>query len=446
VKVGLHPVAVLVVCVLVLLAGFVIVSILLKTRAEKRYRALLKDKQDEIAALNASLAEMDAARKRAEAANEAKTSFLFNMSHDIRTPMNAIIGFADLLEKHQEEPERRADYLKKIQDSSSVLLSLINNVLEIARIEKGTLVIEEKAWGAEQFNDSLYDVFQDMMQKKGLEFTRQISVEHHYTYCDPTKLREVFINILSNACKYTNPGGKVHMQLDELPCDREGYALYRTTIADTGMGMSEDYLPHLFEEFSRENNTADNKIEGTGLGMPIVKRLVDLMGGTIEVRSKKGVGTTFIVTIPHKIAQAPEQEEHTDGEVDTQRFKGKRILLAEDNDLNAEIAVELLEEAGFLVERAEDGRVCVDMLQNAEDYFYDVILMDVQMPALNGYEATGIIRNLSDRAKAEIPIIAMTANAFEEDKRTAKQAGMNAHLAKPVDVQELYKTLMVILG
>jgi signal transduction histidine kinase/ActR/RegA family two-component response regulator len=484
---------------------FVIFFILQKNRAERRYRTNLEDKVEEITELNSQLKEnqemleetsaeqeaqleeitalndeleskqekleetsaeleaqmeeitalndemesqqgkLEEACKQAEAANNAKTSFLFNMSHDIRTPMNAIIGFADLLEKHQEEPEKRADYLKKIQDSSTVLLSIINNVLEMARIEKGTLVIDEVAWSAEQFNDTLYSVFQDMMIEKDIEFTRQINVEHQYVLCDPIKLREVFINILSNAYKYTETGGKVHMQLEEIPSNREGYAMYQTTISDTGIGMAEDFLPHIFEEFSRENNTTDNKIEGTGLGMPIVKRLIDFMEGTIEVYSKKGEGSTFIVTIPHKIAYKSDLTTHYEGKTDTDMFKGKRILLAEDNELNAEIAIEILTEVGFEVDRAEDGQVCVDMLQNAENYFYDVILMDIQMPNMNGYEATKAIRALPDDAKAEIPIIAMTANAFEEDKRDAMRAGMNGHLAKPINVRELYKTLSGIL-
>jgi signal transduction histidine kinase/ActR/RegA family two-component response regulator len=404
---------------------------------------------EEITALNDTLMdnrkELEKAYEQAESANNAKTAFLFNMSHDIRTPMNAIIGFTDLLEKHQKEPEKRGDYLKKIQDSSAVLLSIINNVLEMARIEKGTLVVDAVAWSAEEFNDTLYSVFEDMMRQKEITFTRQIDVTHHYVLCDPIKLREVFINILSNAYKYTNVGGKVHMELKEIPSDREGYALYRTTISDTGMGMSEDFLPHIFEEFSRENNTTDNKIEGTGLGMPIVKRLIEFMEGTIEVRSKKGEGSTFIVTIPHKITESVERNEHPASEQDTEDFTGKHILLAEDNELNAEIAIEILEEAGFAVDRAEDGQICVDMLQKADDYFYDVILMDIQMPNCNGYEATKMIRALPDRAKADIPIIAMTANAFEEDKRDAQRAGMNAHLAKPVNVNELYKTLTRIL-
>lgn len=382
----------------------------------------------------------------ANAANAAKTSFLFNMSHDIRTPMNAIIGFRDLLEKHQEEPEKRADYLRKIEDASSVLLSIINNVLEMARIEKGTLEIDETAWSAEQFNDTLYSVFHEMMVQKNIEFTRQVDVNNHYVFCDPIKLREIFLNILSNAYKYTNPGGRVHMHLKEIPSDREGYALYQTTISDTGIGISEEFMPHIFEEFSREHNTTDNKIEGTGLGMPIVKHLVEFLGGTIEVKSEKGVGTTVIVTLPHRIAEKSDLVMHAGVELDPKLFLGKRILLAEDNELNAEIAIEILKEAGFVIELAEDGQICVDMLDKAYTGYYDLILMDIQMPNMNGYDATRTIRAFPDSGKANIPILAVTANAFEEDKREADRCGMNGHLAKPINVHELMKELANILG
>ncbi|MGN0649998.1 MAG: ATP-binding protein, partial [Oscillospiraceae bacterium] len=389
---------------------------------------------------------IEEARIEAERANSAKTAFLFNMSHDIRTPMNAIIGFRDLLEKHQDEPEKRADYLQKIEDASSVLLSIINNVLEMARIEKGTLEMDESVWSAEQFNDTLYSVFHEMMAQKKIKFTRQIDVTNHYVYCDPIKLREVFLNILSNAYKYTNPGGSVNMLLEEIPSDREGYALYRTTITDTGIGMSEDFLPHVFEEFSREHNTTDNKIEGTGLGMPIVKRLVEVMDGTIEIKSQKDVGTTVIITLPHRIAQKSNLIAHPEVELDPNLFRGKRILLAEDNDLNAEIATEILKEAGFVIDWAADGQICVDMLEKAPVGYYDLILMDIQMPNMNGYDATRTIRALQDTQKAQIPILAMTANAFEEDKREAYRCGMNAHIAKPINVKELMKELANILG
>lgn len=389
--------------------------------------------------------DLERARMAAEEANQAKTSFLFNMSHDIRTPMNAIIGFRNLLEKHQEDPVRRADYLKKIDESSSVLLSIINNVLEMARIEKGTIVLDEHAWSAEQFSDTLYSVFFDLMEQKHINFTHELNVKNQYIYCDPTKLREVFLNIISNAYKYTNEGGSVHMKVEEIPSDREGYAIYRTTISDTGIGMSEDFLPHLFEEFSREHNTTDNKIEGTGLGMSIVKRLVELMGGTVEVTSKVGVGTTFVITMPHRIAQREELKALVQTDDNSVSFAGKRILLAEDNDLNAEIATEILSELELQVERAEDGQVAVNMLKNAPDGYYDIILMDVQMPNMDGYEATRNIRNLKDSAKANIPIIALTANAFEEDRRAVHEAGMNEHLSKPINVPDLIKTIGYVM-
>jgi signal transduction histidine kinase/ActR/RegA family two-component response regulator len=447
--VTMHPFFFLSVCISGLFVLFMILYFLLRGRSERKHRLVLEGKIHEIMVLNRELEEKQAkveeARMHAEAANNAKTAFLFNMSHDIRTPMNAIIGFTDLLEKHQEEPEKRADYLHKIQDSSTVLLSIINNVLEMSRIEKGMLELDESAWSAEQFNDTLYSVFEDMMSQKGIEFTRQVCVIHRYVYCDPIKLREVFLNILSNAYKYTNPGGKVNMHLEEIPCDREGYVLYQTTISDTGIGMSEEYLPHIFEEFSRENNTTDNKIEGTGLGMPIVKRMIDFMEGTIEVHSEKGVGSTFIVTIPHKLAERSDLAGVSKHDLDPELFVGKRILLAEDNELNAEIAIEILSEAGFAVDRAEDGQVCVEMLQKAEAGFYDVILMDIQMPHMNGYEATRAIRALNDPWRSKIPILAMTANAFEEDKREAYRSGMNGHLAKPIDVTELMKALTSVL-
>ncbi len=384
--------------------------------------------------------ELKEATDVAEAANAAKTSFLFNMSHDIRTPMNAIIGFTNLLRKHQEEPARREDYLDKIEKSSQVLLSIINNVLEMARIEKGTIDLIEEPVLAEEFNETLQIIFRELMRQKGLAFICTVDVQHNKVCIDSTKLREVFYNILSNAYKYTEKGS-VTMSVKEIPCPREGYAFYQTTITDTGIGMSEEFLPHLFEEFARENNTTDNKIEGTGLGMPIVKRLVELMDGTIEVKSQKGVGTTFIVTLPHRIVEDAESKKKLSTDIDQSIFKGKRILLAEDNDLNAEIAMEILSEVGFVLERAEDGAQCVAMLEKAEAGYYDIILMDVQMPNMNGYETTRAIRQMADPKKAATIILAMTANAFEEDRQRSIDSGMNGHLVKPIDVPELMKTL-----
>lgn len=384
--------------------------------------------------------EMFKAKETAEAANAAKTSFLFNMSHDIRTPMNAIIGFRDLLEKNIDNRELRASYLQKIGESSDVLLSIINNVLEMARIEKGTLLLDETAWSAEQFGDSLYSIFENMMTEKGITFTKEINVQHHYIYCDTTKMREIFINIISNAYKYTKPGGTVSLRLDELPSERAGYVRYRTTIADTGIGMTEDFLPHIFEEFSRESNSTLSKIEGTGLGMPIVKRLIDFLEGTIEVESRKGEGSTFTITFDHRIAEKAELTQRVE-ENEEHDFEGKRILLAEDNELNAEIATAVLSDIGFIVDHAVNGQDCINHLLKAETGFYDLILMDIQMPVMNGYEATKAIRALDDPERSQITIIAMTANAFEEDRRNALRAGMNDHLTKPIDVNVLVKTL-----
>lgn len=402
-----------------------------------------RSQMKQISTLNEQLRE---AADNAQAANQAKTSFLFNMSHDIRTPMNAIIGFTNLLRKHQEEPEKREDYLNKIDGASGVLLSIINNVLEMARIEKGTVEINESSCGAKQFYYSLYTVIKEMMDQKGLTFTCEVKVEHNYVMCDATKMREIFLNILSNAYKYTNTGGKVHMLVEELPCNRPGYVYYRTTISDTGMGMSKEFLPHIFEEFSREKNTTENKVEGTGLGMPIVKKLVEILDGTIEVTSEKGVGSTFIVTLPHKLTDEKSFEAQEEGSLNAITFEGKRLLLAEDNDLNAEIATEILTEVGFIIDLAENGRMAVEMIEKAPSDYYSAILMDVQMPELNGYEATRVIRNLSNPEKANIPILAMTANAFEEDKREAINSGMNGHLAKPIDIEELMKELTKVFS
>lgn len=390
--------------------------------------------------------ELDMARKEADAANNAKTSFLFNMSHDIRTPMNAIMGFRDLLEKNQEDPVKRADYLKKIEEASTVLLSIINNVLEMARIEKGYIEVDTTACDMEQFFDSMYDIFDELMLQKEITFTKNVNVEHPYVMGDQIKLREVFINILSNAHKYTNTGGEVSLRVEEIPSDRDGWTIYRTTIKDNGIGMKEEFLPYIFKEFARESNTTENKIEGTGLGMPIVKRLVDLMNGKIEVTSKKDVGTTFVVDIPLKITEESNLAQHPKNVLDPKLFAGKRILLAEDNDFNAEIAIAVLTDAGFIVEKAEDGKVCIEKLLQAPDYYYDLILMDIQMPNMNGYEATKAIRALEDESRANIKILAMTANAFEEDKREALRVGMNGHLPKPIDVELLMKELSILLG
>lgn len=383
----------------------------------------------------------------ANASSAAKSAFLFNMSHDIRTPMNAIIGFTELLEKHLDNKELARAYIKKIQVSNDFLLSLINNVLEMASIESGKTTLDETYWDAYAFNDTLFSLFDSQMKEKGIEFTRKNKVMHPDVLCDETKLREIFLNILSNALKYTPSGGRVTMNLTEIPSDRPGYAMYQTVIEDTGIGMSEEFLPHLFEEFSRERSSTESKLNGTGLGMPIVKKLVDLMQGTIEVESKVGKGTKITVILPHRIAQEVDAKRFIEDaqEYDADHFKGKRILLAEDNELNAEIAITILKEAGFEVEHAADGIICVDMMEKADAGYYDLILMDIQMPNMDGYKAIRTIRELSDPKKAGITIVAMTANAFEEDKKNAYKAGMNWHISKPIKIKELMSALTEIL-
>ena len=396
-----------------------------------------EQKKKELSQLNA----LEEAKAAAVEANRAKSSFLLNMSHDIRTPMNAIIGFTSLLEKHQDEPERRQDYLNKLKESSAMLLSLINNVLEMSRIEKGNLDLDIQAWGVEQMYDMFCSVFVDMMAQKGITFCHSIEVEHEYIFCDPIKVRDVVLNILGNAYKYTPSGGRVELYIHELPCEEEDHVIMETVVKDNGRGMSAEFLPHLFEEFSREHTTTDIKVEGTGLGMPIVKSLLDLMGGTIDVESKLGKGTTFKVRIKHRIAKKSEVVNVDMPNLSGVDFNGRRILLAEDSDLNAEIAMEILKDVDLVVERAEDGLQCVEMINKAPAGYYDLVLMDIQMPKMNGYEATRIIRKMEDKGKANITILAMTANAFEEDKREAIEAGMNAHLSKPIEVEKLIKTL-----
>ena len=389
---------------------------------------------------------MEEAKREAVEANRAKSTFLSNMSHDIRTPMNAIIGFTDLLEKHQNEPERRQDYINKIKGSSALLLGLINNILEMSRIEKGHLDLDIQAWSVGMMYDSCCSVFVDMMAQKGLTFRHSVDVEYEYLFCDPIKVRDVLFNLISNAYKYTAPGGKVELYMRQLPCDEQGYTIMETVVKDNGQGMSADFLPHIFEEFTREHTSTDVKVEGTGLGMPIVKKLLDLMGGTIEVESEQGKGTTFTVRIKHRIAKKADMFNVDMPELADVDFKGRRILLAEDNDLNAEIAIEILQEADLVVERAVDGLACVEKIKAAPAGYYDVVLMDIQMPRMNGYEATRTIRRLEDKGKANVTILAMTANAFEEDKREALESGMNAHLAKPIEVDKLITLLKRSLG
>lgn len=394
----------------------------------------LRELEIQKTALNSALIE-------AKAANKAKSSFLFNMSHDIRTPMNAIIGFTNLIERHVNEPERIRNYIDKIKVSNEYLLSLINNVLEMSRIENGKIALEEGLCDINEFIIDISSMFEEQFNRKKITFIKNINVSHNRIFCDVTKLREILLNLLSNAHKYTQEGGRVSMSIIEGNCNNEGYAEFIFEISDTGIGMDKSFIPHIYEEFSRERSSTDSRIMGTGLGMPIVKKLVDLMNGKITIESELGLGSTFTVNIPHRVFIQEENKVNEAISVSDRRFRGKRILLAEDNDLNAEITVTILEEEGIMVDVAADGVICVNELENKPDNYYDLILMDIQMPNMNGYEATRFIRNMTNPVKANIPILAMTANAFEEDKKNAIAAGMNEHIAKPIKVKSLFDTL-----
>ena len=390
--------------------------------------------------------ELEKAAKEAQLANEAKTRFLFNMSHDIRTPMNAIIGFSELLEKHMDEKERARDYIQKIRSSSSFLLSLINYVLEMARIESGKATLKMEVGYFEELKEALNAVFEPAVNKKGLTYRCELQVEHEYVRCDRTKVREILLNVVSNSIKYTPEGGSVSVRIQEEPCKKEGWVSYRFEITDTGIGMSEEYLPHIFEEFTRERTSTESKVTGTGLGLPIVKALTELMDGSIEVESQVGAGTKIIIRLPFALADGPDPErEKENGRADlAEMLKGKRILMAEDNELNAEIAVTLLEECGLQAEWTRDGEECVETLKKKPEDYYDAVLMDIQMPKMNGYEATKAIRNLLG-TRGKIPILAMTANAFDEDRKKALAAGMNGHIAKPFKVETMLEELELAL-
>ena len=392
---------------------------------------------------------LEIALKKAEDASLAKTNFLNNMSHDIRTPMNAILGYAQLMEdelKGKNLPET-SEHLEKLQQSGNLLLSIINNVLDMARIESGRMEIDENYARIEDIRQTLFEIFEDEAKKKNLALHYTINVEHEDILTDTTKVKEIFVNILSNAIKYTPSGGSVLVNVDELPCDEPGYMIVRTRVSDTGIGMSRDYQAKIFEAFTRERNTTMSKITGSGLGMSIVKKYVNLLGGTIDVKSELGKGSTFTVTLKHRIADENYYvKKHAENlETSSEILEGRNILLAEDNDLNAEIAEAILGHAGLKTERVEDGIQCVNRIIEMPVGTYDMILMDIQMPQMNGYKATQAIRNLPDKDKACIPIIAMTANAFEEDKRDAIAAGMNGHVAKPIQVDKLLSTLVEIM-
>ena len=404
-------------------------------------RIVSKEKQQEL-----EKERLQIAYKAAESANAAKTTFLYNMSHDIRTPMNAILGYTQLMKKELRDP-KLLHYQEVIEQSGNLLLSIINNVLDMARIESGKIALDESYDEAGDVISGVCNVFEAEAKKKQITLERQVHIEHQHIMVDTTKVQEIFTNLISNALKYTPQGGKIAVIAEEIPCDREGFVKIRTSVADTGIGMSKEFLPQLFDSFTRERNTTAGNVLGTGLGMAIVKSLIELMNGTIEVESELGKGSKFTVTLEHKLADTNYYEKKNTCSIKEKKtdFHGKRILLAEDNDLNAEIAVAVLEEAGFQVARVSDGVLCVDKMEREPAGAYDIVLMDIQMPNMDGYKATGVIRQFSDKAKADIPIVAMTANAFEEDRQNALAAGMNGHIAKPIEINKLLNTLAEVL-
>ncbi len=379
------------------------------------------------------------ALKQEKIANQAKTDFLFNMSHDIRTPMNAIIGFTGMAKKHLDDREKVEDYLNKADMSSQHMLDIINDVLDMARIDSGKIELDSAPINIYKEYYEIDNLFRSSMEEKNLDFHLSIDIEDDMVLGDAVRIKQVIVNLISNAMKYTEPGGKVSVHYLQTSRTKENEASYEIRVKDTGIGMSEEYQKHLFEAFERDRNSAVNSIQGTGLGLAIVKRLTDLMGGTIVCHSKERVGTEFIFRIKLPVINTGMRTFHT--QFDLNLFKGKHILLVEDNDLNREITVDILEEFGFLVEEAKDGMMAVEMVQNSASGYYSMVLMDVQMPYMNGYQATHAIRELSDKTLASVPIIAMTANAFEEDKKRALDAGMNDHLGKPVDAEKIKETL-----
>ena len=431
-------------------AGFsslgIIGIILVLLRKARKAETVAKLAANDTQKLNNKL---EIALKKAEDASLAKTRFLNNMSHDIRTPMNAILGYAQIMEDelNRKEMPEVSEHLEKLQQSGNLLLSIINNVLDMARIESGRMELDENYCRIEDVWKSLFAVFDENAMKKNIALHYAMNVEHEHVLTDVTKVKEILVNILSNAIKYTPVGGSVMVDVDELPCDESGYMIVKIRVSDTGIGMSQDYQTKIFEAFTREQNTTKSKIAGTGLGMSIVKKYVDLLGGTINVESELGKGSTFTVTLKHRIADESYyvkkhiEEPGTGSEI----LEGRNILLAEDNDLNAEIAEAILERAGLKTERVEDGIQCVNRIMEMPVGTYDMILMDIQMPKMDGYKATQAIRNLPDRDKACIPIIAMTANAFVEDKRDAIATGMNGHIAKPIQVDKLLSMLAEVI-
>ena len=389
----------------------------------------------------------------AQAASKSKTSFLFNMSHDIRTPMNAIIGFANLAQNAKCSTEQMHNYLSKILVSSQHLLSLINDILEMSRIESGKITLEPVPTSWSELMQELHTIMQEQLESKKQSFTISIApLTHDYVMIDKLRMEQVLVNLVSNASKYTPENGSISVKLAQYPTDKPNHAIYKISVIDNGMGMSEDFVKKIFSPFERANSTTVSKIQGTGLGMSITKSIIDLANGTIDVKSKLGEGTEIIVAVTLCLCTDAEiatlnakQLDNPQAQAEQPDFKGKRLLVVEDNKLNREITVTILEQTGIITEQAEDGSVAVKMVQEAAPGYYDLILMDIQMPIMDGYEATKQIRALPNKRLAQLPIIAVSANAFEEDKKASLAAGMDGHIAKPINVPDLFALMQKLI-
>ena len=436
----------------VLLLGLVLLALISIVRAERSSK-MIKIEKETNQKLNKLRVAAEDALKVAESASKAKSTFLSNMSHDIRTPMNAIIGFATLALDDIRDGKKVQDYLSKILSSSKHLLGLINDILDMSRIESGKVVLEEQETDLVTTLQELQSIMEGQAKERKLKLHVDYSnLRDRHVYCDKTRLNQVMFNLLANAVKFTSEGGSIWLTMSQLEptYEVEDRAIYEIRVKDTGIGIGKEFIKHIFEPFERERTSTVSKIQGTGLGMAITKNIVDMMGGTIEVESQKGVGTEFIIRLELRLqAEArvanedgTKQHGHAEGVAE---FAGKRLLLAEDNELNREIACMLLSKYGFVIDTAENGQEAVDLVAASAPDYYDLVLMDIQMPVMDGHEATRRIRNLKDKELAKVPVVAMTANAFDEDRKAAKECGMNGFISKPINMQEVVQALRMCL-
>ena len=436
----------------VLLLGLVLLALISIVRAERSSK-MIKIEKETNQKLNKLRVAAEDALKVAESASKAKSTFLSNMSHDIRTPMNAIIGFATLALDDIRDGKKVEDYLSKILSSSKHLLGLINDILDMSRIESGKVVLEEQETDLVTTLQELQSIMEGQAKERKLKLHVDYSnLRDRHVFCDKTRLNQVMFNLLANAVKFNSEGGSIWLTMSQLEptCEVEDRAIYEIRVKDTGIGMDKEFIKHIFEPFERERTSTVSKIQGTGLGMAITKNIVDMMGGTIEVESQKGVGTEFIIRLELRLqAEArvanedgTKQHSHAEGVAE---FAGKRLLLAEDNELNREIACMLLSKYGFVIDTAENGQEAVDLVAASAPDYYDLVLMDIQMPVMDGHEATRKIRSLENKVLAKVPVVAMTANAFDEDRKAAKECGMNGFISKPINMQEVVQALRMCL-